>query len=220
MKELIRRGATIDTIDESADSNGWTLLQHSAVRENKRRLAWCEEQGMLVDGVDGNGMTALMMCAARGKIKTVMQLLTLGASVDLQDEKGWCALHHAAVTGGSQMVKLLLVAGSDKYGVTKNCEMAIDLARKQKKAVAQKNIIELLLRFQPQPIPQADYIKFAGQLVGIDVDASINASINMDRSLDESSVLTPWTGVGGLTTLDGDSTRDDFSIATKEIKFD
>ena len=172
---------------------------------------------MAVDGVDPKGMSALMMCAARGQIKTVLQLLSMGASVDLQDEKGWCALHHATVSGGSKMCKLLLVAGSDKLAVTKEGEMALDLARAAPKSVSQKKTIELLLMYQPQRIPRDEYIRFAGQLVGIDVDASINASVNMDHSLDESSVLTPFTGIGGLTTLGGD-TADDFTIATAGTK--
>ena len=193
LKFLIDRGAKIDTIDESADSNGWTLLHHSAVLENKRRLTWCEEQGMPVDGIDPKGMTALMYCAGRGQVKMVLQLITMGASVDQQDESGWCALHHASLSGGSKLCKLLLVAGSDKLAVTKDGEMALDLAKRAPKSVSQKKIIELLLMYQPQRIPRDEYIRFAGQLVGIDVDASVNASVDLTRSFDESSVLTPFT---------------------------
>ena len=146
---------------------------------------------MPVDGIDPKGMTALMYCAGRGQVKMVLQLITMGASVDQQDERGWCALHHASLSGGSKLCKLLLVAGSDKLAVTKDGEMALDLAKRAPKSVSQKKIIELLLMYQPQRIPRDEYIRFAGQLVGIDVDASVNASVDLTRSFDESSVLTP-----------------------------
>ena len=123
----------------------------------------------------------------------VLQLITMGASVDQQDESGWCALHHASLSGGSKLCKLLLVAGTDKLAVTKDGEMALDLAKRAPKSVSQKKIIELLLMYQPQRIPRDEYIRFAGQLVGIDVDASVNASVDLTRSFDESSVLTPFT---------------------------
>jgi len=114
-------------------------LLHIAASNNYLYVAECLlDHGADVDGRDEYGTSAVHWAAAAGHLKMLHLLRRRAADMDCADKLGMTPLHIAAHAGRTRAITVLLKAGADCAAQSRNGELALDLARKQKNGNCQR----------------------------------------------------------------------------------
>ena len=122
--KLIEAVIAAKGVDVIIGENERTMLMHTAIKGETKKVKLLLEHGANIDGKDTNRWTALLYAAREGKTETVTLLLEHGANIEAKNFHGWTALMIAAREGKTEMVALLLKHGASieaqdkKYGWT------------------------------------------------------------------------------------------------------
>lgn len=125
VKDLVSKGASVDT----KDSNGWTLLHHTAIRGYLEVAEFLIEKGADVNAEDKYGKKPIQRAAEDNNKNIITLLLSKGVNINDTDRNGRTSLYWAAWNGNLDAVKYLVgkdasIQAGDKYGKT-----ALDIAR-------------------------------------------------------------------------------------------
>lgn len=124
MRELLRRGATIDVPNHDAGTPLMIACQLGAETEVE---LLCQHSAD-VNWRNYVGCTALMTAAAHEQPDVLSLLLQLNAEVNVQTTEGYTALMSAASKGANKCLRLLLKAGADISLQNSNGQTALGCA--------------------------------------------------------------------------------------------
>ena len=130
VKELISRGANVNTDMNVASASGITPLMATAATpdgpiEIARLLL---ESGAKVNVADWFGWTPLMYASYNGRTHLAKLLISKGADVNAKSNVGWTPLMYAAYKGRADIGKLLIEKGADVTAKTRGGETALAIA--------------------------------------------------------------------------------------------
>jgi ankyrin repeat protein len=112
-----QRGAVIQEIFQSYQSEGKTLIHIAASTGNESAIQYALSQALdtstLVNLVDEHGFTPLMNATIGESPELMKLLLSHGAEVNQRNNDGASALHFAAGDGSLERMSLLVEAGGD-----------------------------------------------------------------------------------------------------------
>ncbi len=109
LRELIRRGVSLDTIDANKD----TALHYAAQFRSPEAVAALVEAGASLNLQDKWKQTPLIMCMGNDNREGARILLANGADPTLSTGHGGAAINYAAGYGEVEMIKTMLQKGSD-----------------------------------------------------------------------------------------------------------
>ncbi len=125
VKDLVSKGASVDT----KDSDGWTLLHHTARRGYLEVAEFLIEKGADINAEDKYGKKPIQRAAEDNNKNIITLLLSKGVNINDTDKNGRTSLYCASYNGNLDAVKYLISQGASIQAGDKGGKTPLDIAR-------------------------------------------------------------------------------------------
>ncbi|WP_353285322.1 ankyrin repeat domain-containing protein [Wolbachia endosymbiont (group A) of Beris morrisii] len=125
VKDLVSKGASVDT----KDSDGWTLLHHTARRGYLEVAEFLIEKGADINAEDKYGKKPIQRAAEDNNKNIITLLLSKGVNINDTDRNGRTSLYWASYNGNLDAVKYLISQGASIQAGDKGGKTPLDIAR-------------------------------------------------------------------------------------------
>ncbi len=125
VKDLVSKGASVDT----KDSDGWTLLHHTARRGYLEVAEFLIEKGADINAEDKYGKKPIQRAAEDNNKNIITLLLSKGVNINDTDKNGRTSLYWASYNGNLDAVKYLISQGASIQAGDKGGKTPLDIAR-------------------------------------------------------------------------------------------
>ncbi|MCJ7454471.1 MAG: ankyrin repeat domain-containing protein, partial [Wolbachia endosymbiont of Homalodisca vitripennis] len=125
VKDLVSKGASVDT----KDSDGWTLLHHTARRGYLEVAEFLIEKGADINAEDKYGKKPIQRAAEDNNKNIITLLLSKGVNINDTDRNGRTSLYWATWNGNLDAVKYLVGKDASIQAGDKDGKTALDIAR-------------------------------------------------------------------------------------------